>query len=81
MPYITSVEKIGYERGVEEGGAEMQARILSKKFGVKTENLMGLIQALGPEGRAELADAFWDLDSPEALMEWIKQRVGDKKEF
>ncbi|MFP4032437.1 MAG: hypothetical protein ACLFRG_17715 [Desulfococcaceae bacterium] len=100
MPYITSVEKIGYQRGMEEGvqigeekgmekgmekgknagEAGMQARILAKKFGLNPENLMRLIQVLGPEERAELADAFWDLESPEALMEWIKQRAKDKKE-
>jgi hypothetical protein len=104
MPYITSVEKIGYQRGMEEGvqigeekGVEkgvqigrekgktegesgIQARIFAKKFGLNAENLMRLIQGLSPEERTELTDAFWDLDSPEALMDWIQQRVGDKKE-
>lgn len=40
---------------------------------------MRLVQALGPEGRAELADAIWDLESPEALMEWIRNRTQDPK--
>lgn len=80
MPYITSVERIGYKRGVHKGsldtGSALVARLVSKKFSPDAaQNLPGL-EKLSADDLLDLGEDILDLESVEALHKWIKRRIG-----
>ena len=75
MPYITSVEQIGYDRGVQVG-KERQARsivlrLLSGKFGTIAPRLEEQIEGLPVEQLDMLTDALLDFKSVADLTTWL----------
>jgi predicted transposase YdaD len=89
VPYITSVERIGYERGQEEGrekgreegreeGATLQARTmllrqLTRRFGAIDAPTLAQINAL-PIGQLEaLSEALIDFTALDDLTTWLDQ--------
>ncbi len=89
-PYITSVEKMGYKRGMEEGvqrGIEqgtrkgealMLARLIARKFGMETDDVLPLIQPLNSDELTELSDIFLDFESRDAFSAWLRKRTEGK---
>jgi predicted transposase YdaD len=82
VPYITSVEKIGYDRGLVEGREEEaqrsldleQSRVirrLNRKVGSITEPMFDRINALAIEQLDSLGDALLDFTSIADLTTWL----------
>lgn len=80
VPYITSVERIGFERGLEEGRHEgkksLLHRLLVGKFGKLPEHLSSAVGLLSPEAIDALAIALLNFSSIEDLEDWLAQRGG-----
>jgi heme oxygenase len=87
MPYITSVEQIGYDRGLEVGvergeelGAQRQARSilikqLTRKLGSIGDRMINRINTLSIAQLDDLGEALFDFDSVEDFDRWLsKQR-------
>ena len=75
IPYITSVEQIGYDRGVQVG-KERQARsivlrLLSGKFGTIAPRLEQQIEGLPVEQLDMLTDALLGFESVADLTTWL----------
>jgi Domain of unknown function (DUF4351) len=78
MPYITSVERIGYDRGVEEAdqrALELERskvlRRLNRKVGSVTESTCERINILSIDQLESLGDALLDFESMADLMAWL----------
>ena len=83
MRYVTSVERIGYERGIKDGEISGQingqikilARQITKSFGLDIEKSFALLQKLNSDDLLEFSDMLFDFDSPEAVHRWMHDRV------
>jgi predicted transposase YdaD len=75
MPYITSVERIGYERGQKEGRQEgkvlLLVRQLTRKFGSLPDSTIDRINHLSSPQVEALGDAIFDLTTIEDLTQWL----------
>jgi Domain of unknown function (DUF4351) len=79
MPYITSVERIGYDRGLqegEEGGAIRQARslllrMLDRKLGSIPDQTLAQVNTLSIARLDCLGDALLDFESMDDLTTWL----------
>lgn len=75
MSYITTGERIGYERGREEGRQEgeqiLVLRLLQKRFGELPEQLRLDIQILSLNQLEELGEALLDFTAIEDLFNWL----------
>ncbi|NER08281.1 MAG: cytosolic protein [Okeania sp. SIO3C4] len=84
MPYVTSVEKIGYKRGVDEGMQQgksiMFSDIIAKKYGEPPDRVLQLIKPLTPEELEEMTDMFFELDSFDAFCKWVRNRTEKRAE-
>lgn len=83
MPYVTSVERIGYKRGMEEGTEKGQSLLLSEmiasKFGMHPDIALSSIQSINPEERTELGKMLFEFETPEALQDWMRRRTEQKR--
>ncbi|MFM6593738.1 MAG: DUF4351 domain-containing protein, partial [Dolichospermum sp.] len=84
MRYITTGERIGYERGIEEGRQEgrqegkkdeatnLLLRILSKRFGKLGDSYIQNINSLNIEQLEKLGEALLDFTDINDLETWLK---------
>ncbi|MFN6519493.1 MAG: DUF4351 domain-containing protein [Nostoc sp. CreGUA01] len=84
MSYITTGERIGYERGKEEGkqegkeegkqeqGQTLVLRLLQRRVGGLPEEVRGRIQALSLEQLEALGEALLDFTAIEDLLNWLE---------
>ena len=63
MPYITSVERIGLERGMKKGMGRALLRLLQLKFGVIPDSFTQRLQGVGISRLEELMDVAVQADS------------------
>ncbi|QTA79528.1 DUF4351 [Desulfonema limicola] len=79
MPYVTSVERIGFERGVQQGryqeGIQIISKLISKKFKSKIEKELAWIKKLTSDDLLELSELILDFESLHEVHEWIQKRV------
>jgi predicted transposase YdaD len=75
MPYITSVERIGYERGRKEGRVEDRRSIISRqleqKIGQIPETLSNRISTLSLDQLDVLLIDFLNFNSIDDLSTWL----------
>jgi predicted transposase YdaD len=76
MPYITSVERIGYERGRVEGRVEerrsLVSRQLEQKIGQVPEAMRDRISTLSADQLELLAIALLNFNGVEDLSQWLE---------
>ena len=72
MPYITSVEEIGYDRGLEQGERSLVLRQLGHKFGELPNSTSDRIKALSIPKIESLSKALLDFSSIDDLTIWLK---------
>ncbi|MUL36497.1 DUF4351 domain-containing protein [Gloeocapsopsis dulcis] len=75
MSYITTGERIGYERGKEEGKQEgeqtLVLRLLQRRVGELPQEVRGQIQTLSVEQLEALGEALLDFTAIEDLLNWL----------
>jgi hypothetical protein len=76
MPYVTSVEQIGYDRGKVDGKEEEARSLISlqlkQKLGELSARLNDQINGLSPEHLKALAIALLRFESIEDLITWLE---------
>jgi hypothetical protein len=80
MSYITTGERIGYERGREDGkeegkveeGKRLILRQLQKRVGVLPEKVLTSVQSLGVTQLEELSEALLDFTGIDDLLHWLE---------
>jgi hypothetical protein len=71
MSYITTGERIGYERGREEGEQSLVLRQLQKRVGDLPEDVRVRVQNLPLNQLEELGEALLDFTAIEDLFNWL----------
>ncbi len=79
MTYITSWERIGEQRGREQGLQQGQQeerialtlRQLTRKFGTLPDDVTAQVRALSSEQLLNLAESLLDFTAPEDLTAWL----------
>jgi hypothetical protein len=81
MPYITSVEQIGYDRGIEEEikrsierERSLIHRLLNRKVGSIDDRTLTQITNLSVAQLEDLGEALFDFDSIADLDRWLSQQ-------
>jgi hypothetical protein len=78
VPYITSVERIGYDRGKVEGkGEEAQillVRLLTRKFGSVNDSILAKVQNLEIKQLESLGEDLLDFESIDDLTAWLEHQ-------
>ncbi|MBO1049323.1 MAG: DUF4351 domain-containing protein [Dolichospermum sp. DEX182a] len=80
MTYITTGERIGYERGIAEGKQEgkqegeqnLVVRLLQKRVGNLPEEIRKKIQTLSLNQLESLGEALLDFTAIEDLLNWLE---------
>ena len=72
MPYVTSVERIAEERGLERGSSTILLRILAKICGPLPDDVLEGVRKLSFEDREILGEASICFRSVEELRTWLK---------
>ncbi|MEH2198930.1 DUF4351 domain-containing protein [Nostoc sp.] len=72
MSYITTGERIGYERGKQEGEQILILRQLQRRVGELPEEVRGQIQILSLEQLEALGEALLDFTTIEDLLNWLE---------
>ncbi len=77
MPYITSVERLGIEQGIEQGmqreGATLVLRLLNRRFGQVTTSVEKQIRQLSVKQLEDLGEALLDFENEADLLHWLSQ--------
>jgi predicted transposase YdaD len=77
MPYITSVERLGIEQGIEQGmqreGANLVLRLLNRRFGQVTTSVEKQIRQLSVKQLEDLGEALLDFENEADLLHWLSQ--------
>jgi NTP pyrophosphatase (non-canonical NTP hydrolase) len=72
MSYITTGERIGYERGKQEQGQSIILRLLQKRVGELPEEVKKQVQALSLEDLEALGEALLDFTATDDLLNWLQ---------
>jgi len=72
MTYITTGERIGYERGIAEGEQNIVIRLLQKRVGSLPEEIRKKIQTLSLNQLESLGEALLDFTAIEDLFNWLE---------
>jgi len=79
MPYITSIERLGFKRGIQQGNQEGKsfiiAKQIAKKFKSPAETELSVLKNLKTDDLTELGELIFDFDSLEEVHEWINKRM------
>jgi hypothetical protein len=76
MSYITSVEQIGYDRGLEQGKRSLLLRILIYKFSELPSAVSDRINTLSIHKIEALSKALLDFSTIEDLTTWLETHSG-----
>jgi hypothetical protein len=73
MPYVTSVERIGYQRGRQEEAGALVQRQLRRRFGPLAQETEDQIVALPLERVEALGEDLLDFNSLVDLDAWLRR--------
>jgi predicted transposase YdaD len=72
MSYVTTGERIGYERGKQEGEQGLVLRQVQKRVGELTQEVRERIQSLSLVQLEALGEALLDFTALEDLLSWLE---------
>jgi Domain of unknown function (DUF4351) len=78
VPYITSVERIGYDRGIQESLSRERSlilRLLTRKIGSISDLTLDRINKLSIEQLESLGEALLDFGAIDDLTSWLGNQV------
>jgi heme oxygenase len=76
MPYITSVEEIGYDRGKAEEAQSLILRLLNRKLGVLPDRTIDRVNKLSITRLESLGEALLDFSEIDDLTTWLDNHSG-----
>lgn len=72
MRYVTTGERIGYERGKQEGEQRLILKLLQRRVGELSPELQKRIQCLSLNQLETLGEALLDFTAMEDLLNWLE---------
>lgn len=79
MSYITTGERIGYERGEQEGEQKLVLRQLQRRVGELPQEVIEEVQNLSLEKLEALGEALLDFTSMDDLLNWLRNSLSKIK--
>ncbi|WP_338462147.1 DUF4351 domain-containing protein [Synechococcus elongatus IITB7] len=80
MPYVTSVERIGLQKGIEQGLQQGEVAVvlrqLNRRFGPLSTAQTTEIQGLSLDQITALSESLLDFTSMADLEAWLSQQEG-----
>ena len=73
MPYVTTIERMGIEKGRVEGRVEATTDLLQQKFGALDEQIESRLRELTYEQLKQLTTVLLKLNSLDELRNWLQQ--------
>ena len=70
MEYVSSVERIGIRKGIQQGVLELLARQISRRFEVSSDSVQPIFAGLTTEQIEELGERFIDAENLDQIREW-----------
>jgi hypothetical protein len=82
MPYVTTIERMGIEKGreqgVQQGSAEIVVGLLQMRLGVLDEKTLLAVRALTFERIRELSVALLNFSSTDDLADWLREHASSQ---
>jgi hypothetical protein len=75
MPYITSIERIGIDKGRQEGQTALVVRLLKRRWGTLPSELEVRLSRLSLAQLENLGDSLLDFCDPSALQHWLDDKA------
>ncbi|MBE9199991.1 DUF4351 domain-containing protein [Nodularia sp. LEGE 06071] len=72
MRYVTTGERIGYERGRQEGEQAIILKLLKRRVGELSPEIQQRIQTLSENQLETLGEALLDFTSMSDLLNWLE---------
>ncbi len=72
MTYITSIERIGYERGEQKGEQRLVLRLLQRRLGELPPEAIASVQSLNVTQLENLGEALLDFTGVDDLVHWLQ---------
>ncbi|TVP56130.1 MAG: DUF4351 domain-containing protein [Nodularia sp. (in: Bacteria)] len=72
MRYVTTGERIGYERGRQEGELAVILKLLKRRVGELSPEIQQRIQSLSGNQLETLGEALLDFTSMSDLLNWLE---------
>ncbi len=72
MSYITTGERIGYERGKQEGEQTLVLKLLKRRIGELPQEVIEEIQTLSVEKLETLGETLLDFTTIDDLLKWLQ---------
>jgi hypothetical protein len=73
MPYISNLERESETRGREAGKAELVIKLLNRKTGKVSEEILAKIEALPIEQLEKLGEDLLDFTGSKDVADWLQQ--------
>ena len=77
MRYVTTGERIGYERGRQEGELAVILKQLKRRVGELSPEIQQRIQTLSGNQLETLGEALLDFTSMSDLLNWLESNISD----
>ena len=77
MRYVTTGERIGYERGRQEGELAVILKQLKTRVGELSPEIQQRIQTLSGNQLETLGEALLDFTSMSDLLNWLESNISD----
>ena len=78
MEYVSSVERIGFRKGMQEGmqkgSLALLCRQISRRFNVSPNHVRSMLEGLGTSEIEELGERLFDAKSLEEIREWAEKK-------
>jgi hypothetical protein len=63
----------GFAKGIDQGKGELLARMIRKRFGIVSLDLLASLEQLSSEELDELSEDFLDFTNVQELERWLKE--------
>ncbi|MCK4391018.1 MAG: DUF4351 domain-containing protein [Desulfobacterales bacterium] len=73
MEYVSSVERIGIKKGMQQGVLELLARQITRRFEVSSDSLQPIFAGLTTEQIEKLGEQFVDAENLDEIRQWADE--------
>ena len=81
MEYVTSVERIGIRKGMQQGTMNLLSRLIARRFQVSADSVHPMFSGLTTEQLEELGELFVDAKSLDEIRGWAEEKRLEKSEM
>ena len=74
MEYVTSVEKIGIRKGMQQGTMNLLSRLIASRFQVSSDTVHPMFSGLTTEQIEELGERFLKAESLDQIRGWAEEK-------